>query len=153
MFIALSDAIWDARMTSSCKLVCLAIGKYINGYGDEAFPSEEEIAKVTGLSSRTVRTCVHWLEDSDVLKIVRKPRPGSKWPTNHYQFKKGLRNLDRKLFPLVDVNTGNLEQYDRKSFPNIPETVADESSSDSSMNPHAAHSALMADAPCEEVRV
>ena len=53
---------------------------------DEAFPSEETLAKWCGCGVSTVRTAVHKLQTAGLLTIRRAIPDGSKalYPVNHY---------------------------------------------------------------------
>lgn len=56
----------------TAKVVLLAIARYANSHG-EAFPSQPLLSEDTCLSERTVRSCVHWLEENGYLTIKPKP--------------------------------------------------------------------------------
>lgn len=57
----------------TAKFVLVAICNYVND-DDEAWPSHASIARLTGLSRRTIQTSIQKLEDWGLIKRVRRTR-------------------------------------------------------------------------------
>jgi hypothetical protein len=61
------------------------MGLHMNQQGHRCFPSQELLAKRTGLSVRSVRTHIGHAVDSGWVRIVQKPRPGKQaWFVHQY---------------------------------------------------------------------
>jgi len=90
MWIALNDAVWEAKIPPTVKLVALCLATYFNNAKDTAFPSETTLARRTGLSKRTVIRNLQWLAKNQMIRVTQLVKEGGKWPVNHYVFLKGL---------------------------------------------------------------
>ena len=70
------DLLADIALTRinnpTAKVVLLAIARYANGAG-EAYPSQRRLTDDTCLSERTVRSCIHWLEEHGYIIISAMP--------------------------------------------------------------------------------
>lgn len=72
------DAVFDADIEDGlAKYVLLAIAKHADEQG-ECYPSGERLAKLTGLSRRTVLRKIDWLEKAGYLSIQRRTNAGKK---------------------------------------------------------------------------
>lgn len=72
------DAVFDADIDDGlAKYVLLAIAKHADDQG-ECYPSGERLAKLTGLSRRTVLRKIGWLEKAGYLSIKRRTKEGKK---------------------------------------------------------------------------
>ena len=79
-----AQAMQDSRLKASDFRVLSAISWRADATGI-AWPSQQDIANVTGLSRPTVGTCVSRLAKYGYLKRVPMTRRGGRWPTNSYQ--------------------------------------------------------------------
>jgi hypothetical protein len=68
----------------STRLVLFVLALHMNQQGLNAFPSQETIAKRSGLSARAVRTHLRRAEKAHWLKIYQKPRKGQAWFVHEY---------------------------------------------------------------------
>jgi biotin operon repressor len=72
------DAVFDADIEDGlAKYVLLAIAKHADDQG-ECYPSGERLAKLTGLSRRTVLRKIDWLEKAGYVSIQRRTKDGKK---------------------------------------------------------------------------
>ena len=69
--------------SSACKFVLVGLANHAGPDGTAAFPSVATLARYTGLSERTVRTCLDRLRPraSSGRATRRSSRPGSSGPT------------------------------------------------------------------------
>ena len=69
--------------SSACKLVLVGLANHAGPDGTGAFPSVATLVRYTGLSKRTVRTCLDWLaaEASSRGETRTSSRRESNWPT------------------------------------------------------------------------
>ena len=79
-----AQAMQDNRLKASDFRVLSAISWRADAAGI-AWPSQQDIANVTGLSRPTVGLCVSRLARYGYLKRVAMRRRGGLWPTNSYQ--------------------------------------------------------------------
>jgi Helix-turn-helix domain len=68
----------------STRLVLFVLALHMNPQGENAFPSQETIAKRTGLSARSVRTHLDRAAKAGWLRIYRKARKGQAWFVSQY---------------------------------------------------------------------
>jgi hypothetical protein len=141
MFIDLDDNIWLAEMPASVKITALAIAKHQNDPHQAAFPSESRLAKMTGLGISSIKRSIHWLIDHKCLTVEHKLSKFSKWPVNHYRWRKGLLALNPgckiKWWSTVDgVQNGLGSALDEVESTVVQSgvTVVHESSIESSIN-------------------
>jgi|DEB0MinimDraft_10_1074344.scaffolds.fasta_scaffold137560_2 DNA-binding transcriptional regulator YhcF (GntR family) len=72
------DAVFDADIEDGlAKYVLLAIAKHADEQG-ECYPSMERLARLTGLSQRTVLRKIGWLEKAGYVSIKRRTVAGKK---------------------------------------------------------------------------
>ena len=72
------DAVFDADIEDGlAKYVLLAIAKHADEQG-ECYPSMERLARLTGLSQRTVLRKIGWLEKAGYVSIQRRTKAGKK---------------------------------------------------------------------------
>lgn len=71
-FDLLADIALTRIKNPTAKVVLLAIARYANGAG-EAYPSQRRLTDDTCLSERTVRSCIHWLEERGYIIISAMP--------------------------------------------------------------------------------
>ena len=72
------DAVFDADIEDGlAKYVLLAIAKHADDQG-ECYPSMERLARLTGLSQRTVLRKIGWLEKAGYVSIRRRTKAGKK---------------------------------------------------------------------------
>jgi len=61
--------------SSACKFVLVGLANHAGPDGTAAFPSVATLVRYTGLSERTVRTCLDRLAAGDIPRARRGPRP------------------------------------------------------------------------------
>ena len=69
---------------SGTRLVLFVLALHMNQEGGNAFPSQETIAKRSGLSVRSVRRHLDAAAKADWLRISQKARPGKSWFVHEY---------------------------------------------------------------------
>jgi Helix-turn-helix domain len=69
--------------SSACKFVLVALANHAGPDGSGAFPSVATLVRYTGLSERTVRTCLDRLEAGGIIRRATRTssRRGSSAPT------------------------------------------------------------------------
>jgi hypothetical protein len=68
----------------STRLILFVLALHMNQQGDTAFPSQETIAKRSGLSVRSVRTHLDHAVNGGWLRISKKSRRGQAWFVHEY---------------------------------------------------------------------
>jgi pyocin large subunit-like protein len=73
----------SGQPSSACKFVLVGLANHAGPDGADAFPSVATLVRYTGLSERTVRTCLDRLEAEGVSGPATRTssRPGSSAPT------------------------------------------------------------------------
>jgi pyocin large subunit-like protein len=75
----LAPADRGGQPSSACKFVLVGLANHAGPDGSGAFPSVATLVRYTGLSERTVRTCLDRLEAGGIIRLARA-RPGSTAP-------------------------------------------------------------------------
>ena len=104
-----AQAMQDSRLKASDHRVLLAISWRADAAGI-AWPSQQDIADVTGLSRPTVGKCVSRLARYGYLKRAAMQRRGGLWPTNSYQV---VRKKPAKKPPATDPPCNHCGDTDR----------------------------------------
>lgn len=114
MSVKLMSAVFEADFPPSEKLLLLAMADFANDEGKSIYPSQETLARKTGLSDRTVRTLTKKLIAAEVIKTVGKTNAGT------YQYEIRPETISTRK-PLPPETTSGV---DRKPLPVTPETTS-----------------------------
>ena len=83
MSIEVQNQVWKLDLPPNLKYVAIALADHAHDDGTEARPSQQYLAKKTGLSVRHVRRCLRELIERGVIRI---DRPSAKGRATCYAF-------------------------------------------------------------------
>jgi len=72
VFDLLADIALTRIPNPTAKIILLELAKYCNAKG-ECFPSQLTLADGACVSERTVRDCLHWLQDQGYIEVKARP--------------------------------------------------------------------------------
>lgn len=75
----------DGPESPTTRLVLLALGSHMNEQGGSCFPSQELLAKETGLSERTVQVHLEFADLEGWIEIRKAQGYAQGWRRNEYQ--------------------------------------------------------------------
>lgn len=122
------DLLADIALTRinnpTAKVVLLAIARYANGAG-EAYPSQRRLTDDTCISERTVRSCVHWLEEHGFITITVMPN-GSNLYTITSMMEEHMQDNEDGPANIADEVDSNITRLDitKKRIANYTTTSA-----------------------------
>lgn len=74
----------DSHLPPTTRLVLLTLSLHMNVHGANAWPSQELLAKRTGLSERAIREHLAIAQKQDWIQITQRRRPGQAWFSHQY---------------------------------------------------------------------
>lgn len=101
MSINVQNYVWSLDLAPTTKYVAIALADHAHDDGFEARPSQDYLARKTGLSIRHVRRCLRELLD---LGVIRVERPAARGRCTVYSFPLPPGEIRRTVRPAIESN-------------------------------------------------
>lgn len=112
MSINVQNYVWSLDLAPTTKYVAIALADHAHDDGFEARPSQDYLARKTGLSIRHVRRCLRELLD---LGVIRVERPAARGRCTVYSFPLPPGEIRRTVRPVRDTDGRTSESNGRTS--------------------------------------
>ncbi|WP_416877953.1 helix-turn-helix domain-containing protein [Litorimonas sp.] len=84
-FWSWQDAITESDLKATTRLVLLTLATFMNAKNTAAHPTQEELARCSGLSIRAVKSNLKLAIDAGFLEVSKHGFGGQKWANNQYK--------------------------------------------------------------------
>jgi hypothetical protein len=122
------DAMLASELESGTRLVLLVISTHMDSNGNNAWPSQERLARETGMVRRSIVTHIQKAQAGKWLKVSESGLKGQAWKTHQYEIsypkgcatsaqpsrKGGERSAPRSKKKVVQITTEGCANNDRK---------------------------------------
>ena len=79
------DAVVESDLESSTRFVLWVISRHMDKNGDDCYPSQERLARETGMARRSVWTHIQKAVAKGWLKVSERGLKGQAWKTHQYE--------------------------------------------------------------------